>query len=207
MRSSRLANMGCRWGVFSVFPTLGGVGVFASLSASIGLYTHCGPDVLHMPSCKGFIFLVRVGACADEVCLMGGGRGSTLAGVSVEGRDSASVARKISSACAPPAIERMWRKPCGEGAYRTVQHVVSGGRRRARLCTWSRRFADTKGCSEWEGIFPSRLVIGTISKLNRYCSNATPRVHVLGSQRTGNSSTHVDRRQCLISLGSERANT
>ena len=53
--------------------------------------------------------LVRVGACADELRLMGGRRGSTLAGVSVEGKDSAYVARMVSSAWFPPAIERMWR--------------------------------------------------------------------------------------------------
>ena len=61
--------------------------------------------------------LVRVGACADELRLMGGGRGSVLAEVLVEGRDSAIVARKVSSVWAPPAIERMWKGPCGEEAY------------------------------------------------------------------------------------------
>ena len=70
----------------------------------------------------------------------------------------------------------------------------------------SRRFADTKGCSEWEGRFSSKLVIDTVSMPNRYFSSASPKVHVSGSQRTGNSSTHVDRRPCLIRLGSERAN-
>jgi len=52
----------------------------------------------------------------------------------------------------------------------------------------------------------SRLVIDTISKPNLYCSRASPHVHVSCSQRTRNSSTRVDRRPCLLRLGSERAN-
>jgi len=95
--------------------------------------------------------LVQVGACADELRLMGGGRGSTLAEVFFEGRDSASEARNVSSAWAPSATKRMWREPYGEGAYWTVHRAVSGGCRRARLCAWARRFVDTKGWSEWEG--------------------------------------------------------
>ena len=63
------------------------------------------------------LFLVRVGTCADELRLMGGGRGSTSAEESVEGRESASAARNASSAWAPPAIERIWHGPCEEGAY------------------------------------------------------------------------------------------
>ena len=85
-------------------------------------------------------------------------------------------------------------------------HVFSGGHRKARHCTCSRRFADTKGCSEWEGLFSSRLVIDNISKPKRCSSSTSPKVHVYVSQRTRNSSTHVVRRPCLIRVGSERAN-
>ena len=60
---------------------------------------------------------MRVGACADELNLMGGERGSISDGVFGTGKDSASISRKVSSAWAPPAIERMWQGPCGEGAY------------------------------------------------------------------------------------------
>ena len=52
--------------------------------------------------------LMRVGACADELRIMGGERGSTLDGVVGAGKESASVARKVSSAWAPPAIKRVW---------------------------------------------------------------------------------------------------
>ena len=55
-----------------VLPSPGGIGVFASLSA-------------------------RVGACADELRLMGGGCGSILVGVSGEGKDSDSLVRTMCS--------------------------------------------------------------------------------------------------------------
>ena len=65
----------------------------------------------------------------------------------------------------------------------------------------------TKGCIESEGTCSSSmLVIDTISKPSRYWSSASPKVHVSGSQRTRNYSTHVYRLPCLIRLGSERAN-
>ncbi len=149
--------------------------------------------------------LLRVGACADELRLMGVERGSISARVAGAVVDRASFARNASSACAPSAIERMWRGPCGEGAKCTMQSVAKGGRRRARRCALSRRFAVTKGCSE-EGTWSSRLVIDTISKPSRYCSRAATKVHVSGPHRTRNSSTHGDRRSCLIRMGSERAN-
>ena len=60
--------------------------------------------------------LMRIGACADELGLMGGERGVTLDGVSCADKDSAFEARKVSSAWAPPAIVRMWRGPYGKGA-------------------------------------------------------------------------------------------
>jgi hypothetical protein len=137
---------------------------------------------------------------------MGGERSSRLAGAVVAVETSASSSRKAASACAPPAMERMWRGPYGEGASCTVQGVARGGRRRARYCPRSRRFAVTKGCREFEGTWSSLLVIDTISKPSRYCSRASPKVQTSGFQRTRNSSTQVDRRPCLIRMGSEWAN-
>jgi hypothetical protein len=99
---------------------------------------------------KSEYLLLRVGACADDFRLMGGERGSDLAGVAVAVEASASSTRKASSACAPPAMERMWRGPFGVGANCTVQSVVRCGRRRARRCARSRRFAVTKDYSEIE---------------------------------------------------------
>ncbi len=61
--------------------------------------------------------VMRVGACADDLRLMGGERGSSLDGVYGADQESASVARKASSAWAPPAIERMWQGRCVERAY------------------------------------------------------------------------------------------
>jgi hypothetical protein len=59
---------------------------------------------------------LRVGACANELRLMGVERGSTLDGVSRAFEDRSSVSRKKSSAWAPPAMQRMWQGPNGEGA-------------------------------------------------------------------------------------------
>ncbi len=55
--------------------------------------------------------LARVGAFADELRLMGVERAevSTLVGRRGGGRGSLSV--KVSRACGPPAIERMWSGP------------------------------------------------------------------------------------------------
>jgi hypothetical protein len=124
VRASRLAGGGRRWrfSLVHAFPVGG------------------GREDVCLP------FLVRVGACDDELRLMGGGRGSTLVGVAIRDIDSSSLARNKSSACAPlPAIERMWLGPYGARAYCTVQRVVSGGLRKARLCALARRFIDTKG--------------------------------------------------------------
>ncbi len=63
---------------------------------------------------------------------MGEERGPTLDGVAGTVEDSASAARKASSACASPAMERTWREPCGVGASSTAQNVERGGRRRER---------------------------------------------------------------------------
>ncbi len=89
--------------------------------------------------------LLRVGACADDLLLTGFERGTIVDGVDDAVEDSASSTRKASSACAPSAIERMRRGPCGEGASCIVQSVARGGRRRVRRCARSRRFAVTKG--------------------------------------------------------------
>jgi len=44
------------------------------MSPHIGLYTHCGPDVLHMPSCKGFLsfFLLFHHAKTNDMFLPSG---------------------------------------------------------------------------------------------------------------------------------------
>jgi hypothetical protein len=86
-------------------------------------------------------------------------------------------------------------------------HVdVRGGLLRARCCVRSGKLAPTKDCSEWEGTSSSRLIIDVISKPDCYCSSASPKVHVSGSQRTKKSSTRVYRRPCLIRMGLEPAN-
>ncbi len=51
--------------------------------------------------------LVRVGACADELRLMGVERDEEPAGVGRAERSNGSLARKSSRACGPPAMERM----------------------------------------------------------------------------------------------------
>jgi hypothetical protein len=77
--------------------------------------------------------LARVGACADELRLMGEERAEvyTLAGRVGGGRGSLC---KVSRACGPPALGRMWSGPWGDGANCTTQGVVSGGRRWPYLC-------------------------------------------------------------------------
>ncbi len=59
--------------------------------------------------------LMRVGACADELRLMGVGRRSVTARCLTKIEKKASLARKKSSALSPPVIERMWFGPWGEG--------------------------------------------------------------------------------------------
>ncbi len=97
---------------------------------------------------KRAYLVVRVGACANKLRLMGVERGSSTTGVAGAVMDSASFAMKASSACAPPAIERMWIGPYEEVANCIVKSVAKGGRRGARRCALSRRFAVTKDCSE-----------------------------------------------------------
>jgi len=79
---------------------------------------------------EGVNISLRIGACTDELRLVGGELGSTLDGVSSSFEDSASAARKMSSAWAPPAMERMWQWPFGEGRA-TVPGRGASLRRRA----------------------------------------------------------------------------
>ncbi len=88
---------------------------------------------------------VRVGACADELRLMGAGRSEVSTEVfEVEG-GRGSLVRNSSSARVPPDIERIRRGPCGEGANCTMQFVERGGRLRDRRCALAGRFLATKG--------------------------------------------------------------
>jgi hypothetical protein len=89
--------------------------------------------------------VVRVGACADELRLMGVVRRVFSTGeIRVVGRGG-SLVRNSSSACVPPGMERMWRGPCGEGAIWTMQFVERGGGCKERLCAMVSRFLATKG--------------------------------------------------------------
>ncbi len=54
---------------------------------------------------------VRVGACADEIRLMGVGRSKVSTGVVGVVRVRGSFVRKSSNACWPPNMERMWWGP------------------------------------------------------------------------------------------------
>jgi len=55
--------------------------------------------------------LARVGACADELRLMGVERSEVFTLVGRVGEGRGSLSRKVSRACGPPAIERMWSGP------------------------------------------------------------------------------------------------
>ena len=55
--------------------------------------------------------LARVGACADELRLMGFERDDVLADVGRASGGKGSLARKSSRACLSPAMERVWRGP------------------------------------------------------------------------------------------------
>ena len=95
--------------------------------------------------------------------------------------------------------------PYGERANCTMHDVKRGGMRRAHRCFRLGNFAVTKGCDMWEEAPLYSLVIGVILNPNRYCFSALPNVYVFDSYLTKNSSIKVDRRPCLIRLGSERA--
>jgi hypothetical protein len=55
--------------------------------------------------------LARVGACADELRLMGVERDELPTEVGRAGGGRGYLSRKVSRACEPPAIERMWSGP------------------------------------------------------------------------------------------------
>jgi hypothetical protein len=60
--------------------------------------------------------LARVGACVEELCLMGVERDEVPADVGSAGGFEGSLTRKSLRACAALAMERMWRDPWGDGA-------------------------------------------------------------------------------------------
>jgi hypothetical protein len=87
---------------------------------------------------------VRVGACADELCLMGVGWDKVSPGGSRGEREICSLARKSSSAYGLPAIEWMWRGLWGDGANCTMHFVERCGRLRDRRCALLSRLVATK---------------------------------------------------------------
>ena len=89
--------------------------------------------------------LARVGACADELGLMGVERDELPTRVGRARGGQGSLSMNISRACGPPAIERMWCGPWGDDANCTTQLVESGERRRARRCSLVGRLVATKG--------------------------------------------------------------
>ncbi len=60
--------------------------------------------------------LVRVGACADELRLMGVIREEVLANWDITGGGWDFDARNVSSANVPPVVERICNGPWGDGA-------------------------------------------------------------------------------------------
>ena len=66
-----------------------------------------GGEVGDVTACS----LVRVGACADELRLMGVVRDEAFTLVGRMGGGVGSLSRKASRACGPPAMERMWSGP------------------------------------------------------------------------------------------------
>ena len=89
--------------------------------------------------------LVRVGACADELRLMGVDRDELPTRVGRSGRGKGSLSKKMSRDCGPPVIERMWSGLWGGGANCTTQLVESDGRQWARRCFLVGRLVATKG--------------------------------------------------------------
>ena len=65
--------------------------------------------------------LARVG----DSRLMGVERDEVPTRVGRAGGGKSSLSRKVSRACEPHAIKRMWSGPCGDGANCTTQFVVS----------------------------------------------------------------------------------
>ena len=148
---------------------------------------------------------VRVGACADELRLMGVGRDEESSLVADREGGGGSLARNSSSACVPSAMERMWSGPWGDGANCTMQFVESDGRRRDRRCDLVGRLVVTKGSRSEDGMESSRLVIDSMSKPREYCSRASSKVQCSGPHCTRYSSTHVLCRPCRTRLGLLRA--
>ena len=89
--------------------------------------------------------VVRVGACADMLRLMGVVQRVVTTGEVRVGGGRGSLVRNSSSACVPPVMERMWRGPCGEGVSCTMQFVERDGRLRDRRCAGVSLFLATKG--------------------------------------------------------------
>ncbi len=77
--------------------------------------------------------LARVGACADELRLMGVEGYDVPTGLSRAGVGKDPLSRKSSRACDPPGVERMWRGPWADDANNTTKLVESGGRLRDHL--------------------------------------------------------------------------
>jgi len=69
--------------------------------------------------------LARVGACADELRLMGIERDELPTNVGRAGGGIGSLSMKASRACEPPATERMWSGPWEDGTNCTTP--VTGG--------------------------------------------------------------------------------
>ena len=88
--------------------------------------------------------LVRVGACVDELRLMGIGRCVLPIDVGEAGGDGGSLARKSSRTYLPPTMERMWRCPWGGCANRTMLFMESGGHLRDRRYSLVGRLVATK---------------------------------------------------------------
>ena len=156
----------------------------------------------------GALILVRVGACADELLLMGVMR--VLDGGSGPGRTGGGwgyVARNVFSARFSPSMERIWAVPCGDGANCTTQLVMSCGVLYFRRYSVVSRFTLTQVRRSVEVTLSSRLVIETILNPKDYCSRAFANVYFSGPHCTRNSSTYVKRRLCRTRLGSERAST
>ena len=89
--------------------------------------------------------LARVGACADELRLMGVERDEVSTEVGRADRAEDFLYKKSLRACGPPAMDRMIRGPWGDGANWTTQFVESGGRLRDRRCSLVGRLVATKG--------------------------------------------------------------
>jgi hypothetical protein len=69
----------------------------------------------------------RVGACADELRLMGATRVVYVSARANGGGGCGSVDKKVSRAREPPWMDRIWLGPCGDGANWTKHRVVGGG--------------------------------------------------------------------------------